>query len=177
MRGLVTVMIIYIIVGVFGFLTFYKEYHGLDNFPSNILSAKYPHGNAPVIISSFTMFITVLCGAPLLMHPCRDATLSLVYKGKEYPRSRYLILVTVLVFSGMGLALIIPNIALVLTLLGSVSNPIICFILPCMFYMKAKPGKWTRPDLFICWAVMIIMTLIGIMGFIMFWCGLAGYTF
>lgn len=49
-RGLVIVLIIYLIVGVFGFLTFYKEYHPITNFPGQILQAKYHKGNIPIII-------------------------------------------------------------------------------------------------------------------------------
>lgn len=48
-RGLVTVMIIYLVVGVFGYLTFYKEY-SISKFPTNILAAKYHDGNVAVII-------------------------------------------------------------------------------------------------------------------------------
>lgn len=112
--------------------------------------------------------ITVLCGTPLLVHPCRDATLSILYQRRP-TKKQYFLVVTIEVFSALGLALVIPNIGYVLNVLGTISNPIICFILPCMYYIKAFPGKYTRKDLFIAYFVLVIMTLIGISGFIMFW--------
>ena len=85
--------------------------------------------------------------------------------------------VTVEVFSALGLALIIPNIGYVLNVLGTISNPIICFILPCLFYIKAYPGKYTKSDIFIAYFVMVLMTIIGIIGFILFWTELFGVSF
>ena len=85
--------------------------------------------------------------------------------------------VTIEVFSALGLALVIPNIGYVLNVLGTISNPIICFILPCLFYIQAFPGKYTRYDLFIAYFVMILMTFIGILGFILFWTELFGVSF
>ena len=102
------------------------------------------------------------------MHPCRDATLSILYH-REPTKRQYFIVVTVEVFSALGLALVIPGIGYVLNVLGTISSPIICFILPCLFYIKAFPGKYTRKDLFLAWTVIFLMTSIGLAGFIMFW--------
>ena len=118
----------------------------------------------------------MLCGTPLLVHPCRDATLSILYSRMPTKR-QYIVVVTVEVFSALGLSLIIPNIGLVLNVLGTISNPIICFILPCMYYIKAFPGKFTRIDLLIAHIVLVLMTFIGIMGFILFWTELFGVSF
>ncbi|OMJ86424.1 hypothetical protein SteCoe_12087 [Stentor coeruleus] len=167
-RGLIIVLFLYLIVGIFGFLTFYKEYHPITDFPTQILQAKYHNGDVPIIIASMAIAITVLCGTPLLVHPCRDATLSILYQRRP-TKKQYFLVVTIEVFSALGLALVIPNIGYVLNVLGTISNPIICFILPCMYYIKAFPGKYTRKDLLIAYIVLVIMTLIGISGFIMFW--------
>jgi amino acid permease len=48
--ALLTVMILYLIVGIFGFLTFYKEYATQGIFPDQILKADYGTNNIPVII-------------------------------------------------------------------------------------------------------------------------------
>jgi amino acid permease len=84
-------------------------------------------------------------------------------------RRQYYVVVTVTVFSALGLALVIPGVGYVITVLGTISNPIICFILPCMFYIKAFPGEWKRTDILIAYIVLIVMTLVGISGFILFW--------
>lgn len=52
-RGIVIVLLLYLIVGIFGFLTFYNDYHPLTDFPQQILQAKYSKGNIPIIIVKF----------------------------------------------------------------------------------------------------------------------------
>ena len=49
-RGLMIVLVLYLVVGIFGFLTFYKEYHPITDFPTQILQAKYHKGDVPIII-------------------------------------------------------------------------------------------------------------------------------
>mmetsp|Transcript_25247 Transcript_25247/g.24862 ORF Transcript_25247/g.24862 Transcript_25247/m.24862 type:complete len:235 (+) Transcript_25247:667-1371(+) len=173
-RGLLTVMIIYVLVGVFGYLTFYDEKGDYENFPKIILSANYREGSAGVIVGTITMFITLLCGCPMLLHPCRNATLSLIFKDKPAPRTEFLALATILVFGGLGLSWVAPNIISVLSLVGSLTNPIISYILPCLFYVKAHPGSsWYSADLLLCRFVMVFMSGIAFMGVVMFWYGIA----
>ena len=172
-RGLIMVLLLYLLVGIFGYLTFYNDYHNETKFPAQILQCKYSSGNIPIIIVSYkqasiAISITVLCGTPLLVHPCRDATLSLLYERRP-TKKQYFIVVTSQVFSALGIALVIPSISYVLTVIGTISSPVICFVLPCLYYIKAFPGKYTRRDLLLAWFVMIFMSLIGVAGFIMFW--------
>ena len=49
-RGLFIVLMLYLVVGICGFLTFYKEYHPITSFPTQILQAKYHKGDVPIII-------------------------------------------------------------------------------------------------------------------------------
>jgi sodium-coupled neutral amino acid transporter 2 len=49
-RGLLLVMVLYLFVGVFGFLTFYDDYDEITDFPSQILRADYNDGDPLVII-------------------------------------------------------------------------------------------------------------------------------
>lgn len=102
------------------------------------------------------------------MKPCRDTTLSILFKTKP-TRNQYFFVVTGEVFSALGLALVTPNIGYALNIIGTISCPIISFTLPCLFYIKAFPGKFTRYDLFIAYAVLVIMTIVGLSGFILFW--------
>lgn len=48
-RGLVFVLLLYLVVGIFGFLTFYDDYN-VFKFPSQILQADYSHNNIPIMI-------------------------------------------------------------------------------------------------------------------------------
>jgi amino acid permease len=49
-RGLLMVLVLYLVVGVFGFLTFYEEYDRITDFPTQILRAKYRKGDVPIIV-------------------------------------------------------------------------------------------------------------------------------
>jgi sodium-coupled neutral amino acid transporter 2 len=48
-RGLLIVLVLYLTVGIFGFLTFYNEY-SVHKFPAQILQADYSRNNIPIII-------------------------------------------------------------------------------------------------------------------------------
>lgn len=51
-RGLVIVLLLYLIVGIFGFLTFYENYKFLK-FPSQILQANYSRSNMLILVVNF----------------------------------------------------------------------------------------------------------------------------
>lgn len=74
----------------------------------------------------------------------------------------------VMVFTALGISLIVPNMKMIVTILGSVSSPIVCFILPCLFYIKTFPGQITRIDLLMSWLVMILAGVLGTLGLIVF---------
>lgn len=91
-------MCLYLLTGVFGYLTFdevYSTYH----FPSDILSAHYGHGNGPIITvppTQCNLLITVpiICAMPLTVQPCRDALYQLIWKDGYAPRRWHVGIVT-----------------------------------------------------------------------------------
>lgn len=94
---------------------------------------------------------------------------------------KHFLSVTGIVYSILAIALIVPNISVVITFFGSIFNPTvifnqIMFFLPILFYVKAYPGKFTRPDLLFAIIVFVLMLVISAIAFILFIMGLAGYT-
>lgn len=89
-------------------------------------------------------------------------------------KKTHAITVTLMVFSALGLAISVPNVAIVVGFLGTISNPIICFFIPCVYYIKCFPGHWTRRDLLLAWIVLILMFIISVMSLVLFLLGLAG---
>ena len=110
----------------------------------------------------------VLCSTPLVAHPCRDAILSLLYQNNP-TKMEFFTVTTIEVFTSLCLALITPNIGYVINVLGSIFFPILGSILPCLFYIRAFPGKIIRYDLFLAFLVIIFISFIGLMGFLLFW--------
>lgn len=51
-RSLMIALSLYLLIGIFGYLTFYNEYSTV-NFPGEILKADYEEGNVPIIIVKF----------------------------------------------------------------------------------------------------------------------------
>lgn len=178
------VLAMYLVVGIFGYLTFYKKY-GVSDFPQLILQAHYGHGNVAVILvlstqAIFSISITALCGTPLLVYPCRDATYSaLGWSKATLTRTRHYMIVSstshsVIVFTALGIALVAPGMGIVLGITGSISSPIICFTLPCFFYVAIFPGKWYRKDLLVCWTVNIVVSVFSLGAFIVLIVSYAG---
>ncbi len=60
-----------------------------------------------------------------MIYPCRDAFFSAIWGDEEVSKKMYVIVVSGMVFLAMLLALFIPNVSMVLTVLGSISNPIV----------------------------------------------------
>ena len=127
--GLILVMLAYLLVGVFGFLTFYDDY-GMFDFPGDFLTAKYHDGDILISIASWAILVTVLAGCPLLVHPCRDSTIRFLWKDNAISKLRYITVVATIVVLGLALALAIPNITIIFSLIGSLSSPFICYIIP-----------------------------------------------
>jgi amino acid permease len=141
--ALFLVMAFYLLVGVFGFLTFYSKY-SVSDFPGEILIA-YKDGGVLTTVCSWTILLTVLTASPLLVHPCRDFTIVFFWKTRTIPKLKYLGVVTGICLLALVLSISIPSITIIFTLVGSVSSPFICYIIPCMYYLRLFPAKWYSP--------------------------------
>jgi Transmembrane amino acid transporter protein len=73
--GSLVAIIVYVIVGIFGYLTF----AGKKTLTSNILEA--PYGVNPAIyIANIAIYFSVLCAAPLCILPAKDTLEEVFYK-------------------------------------------------------------------------------------------------
>lgn len=65
-----------------------------------------------------------------------------------------------MVGTSLLLGYLAPNIGIVLSILGSVSNPIICFILPCLFSIRLQSSP--QP---LAWTVLVLAILLSLLSF------------
>ena len=82
--GTLSAVILYIIVGVFGYVTF-------TNFPGytpqqalsakNILEAPYQSDVIPITIGNFALFFAIATAAPLVVLPAKDTVEEIISKG------------------------------------------------------------------------------------------------
>ena len=141
--GTVCAIILYIIVDVWGYVTFV-------NFPgytpdtalkdANILEAPYPKSVTPILIANFALFFAIATASPLCVLPAKDSVEEIIAKGNPNRRlsnKENLITTIGLIVFGYLLSMIIPNVKAVMTLVGSTTNPAIGFILPIIFYWKS----------------------------------------
>lgn len=126
-RGLGIAFLLYVLVGSFGFLTFFDEYTTKD-FPGQILDADYGSSNDSIIVATFAILISVVTGTPLCFHPCREAILGLLWKGQEISKKKYMLVVSAIVFSSLCFALFVPGVIFVVSLLGCLSSPVVRLI-------------------------------------------------
>ena len=143
--GTVGAVVLYIIVGVWGYVTFTT---GDDPSATaaaalsdkNILSAPYPNSVVPILIGNFALFFAIATAAPLIILPAKDTVEEIVAKGNPNRRlsSKENMLTTfLLILVSYLLAIAIPSIGDAMTLVGSTTNPAVGFILPIIFYWKA----------------------------------------
>lgn len=140
--GTVCAVILYIIVGVWGYVTFvdfpgYTAEEALKD--ANILEAPYPKSATPILIGNFALFFAIATAAPLVVLPAKDTVEEIVAKGNPERRlsNKENTCVTLgLIVVCYLLSIVIPSISAAMTLVGSTTNPAVGFILPIVFYWK-----------------------------------------
>ena len=142
--GTIGAVLLYVIVGLWGYLTFVNNPFGISAAEAledaNILQAPYPSDTMPIMIGNFALFFAIATAAPLVVLPAKDTVEEIVSKGNSNRRlsTKENIGVTfTLVFVSYLLSIVIPSIRDAMSLVGSTTNPAVGFILPIVFYWKA----------------------------------------
>jgi sodium-coupled neutral amino acid transporter 11 len=167
MRGLGIVLVLYLLVGIFGFLTFYPEYTG-QHFPGQILTAAYNPEDSSVIIALLSVSVCVITGTPLCFYPLREALYSLLWPDCHISNSKHFVVTSAAVVSALLIALAVPGITSVMTVIGSISNPTVRLsqlcILPLTFYIKLSSSSWLSTDLLVCRLLIVLLAVAGLSG-------------
>ena len=143
MFGTIGAVVLYIIVGVWGYVTFvdYPGYTAEEALKdANILEAPYPKSVIPILIGNFALFFAIATAAPLVVLPAKDTIEEIVAKGNPNRRlsnKENLITTLGLIVICYLLSIVIPSISAAMTLVGSTTNPAVGFVLPIIFYWKS----------------------------------------
>ncbi|XP_018566739.1 putative sodium-coupled neutral amino acid transporter 10 [Anoplophora glabripennis] len=133
---------VYTFVGVFGYIAFFQK-----PFTGNILLSFSPSLMTDVIKIGF--ILSVAFSFPLVIFPCRASLYSLLYKegypihegmSAYIPEGRFKGLTLFIVFISLIIGIMIPNIELVLGLVGSTIGVMICVLFPvtCFICISQK---------------------------------------
>ena len=143
MIGTVGAVVLYIIVGVWGYLTWVEYDQGgaaAALKDANILQAPYPSDCIPILIGNFALFFAIATAAPLVVLPAKDTVEEMVAQGdpqRRLSKKENLIVTISLIFVCYLLAIAVPSISDAMTLVGATTNPAVGFILPIIFYWKS----------------------------------------
>lgn len=123
---------VYICVGIFGYVAFANK-----NFTGNVLLSFEPSFVSHILKVGF--IFSVAFSFPLVIFPCRASLYSLLYREgytihegnlKYIPEGKFKALTFIIVFVSLVIAILIPNIELVLGLVGSTIGIMICVLFP-----------------------------------------------
>ncbi|ETV96321.1 hypothetical protein H310_10483 [Aphanomyces invadans] len=127
---------LYVLLSAFVFLTF-----GMAT-RTNFLENDY-HTDAAVVAGSIFFAVALVITTPLYIHTLRHGLNESVW-GPDQDGSaiRHAFVTVALVGSVCGVAILAKDVASVLGILGSTTNPIICFVLPAFFVCKVAPDAY-----------------------------------
>jgi len=164
-------LILYLILGCFGYLTFKSQ---LAHSSGNFLLNDYHH-NYSTLLGAIGMSLSVVLAIPLFVNAFRSNLYNFLVPiiDPDYvpPRTgrlqemsakwHYSITVGMIVFTVLP-AISVDDISKVFTVLGSTTNPILCFVLPALFIVKAAPSDRYEKTKVMAVSLAIIIPIVSI---------------
>jgi sodium-coupled neutral amino acid transporter 11 len=134
---MILVAIVYVLVGIAGYLTFPGSVQGniLKNFSAD---------DRLVSVGRMCLSITLLCGLPLIVHPCRTILDRHLFPGADQSYVRGLMLSLCILGTACAIAICIPDIVVIWSFLGSTMCSGIAFILPPSIYLKLRRVSYSH---------------------------------
>ncbi|KAL0872143.1 hypothetical protein ABMA27_004559 [Loxostege sticticalis] len=131
---------VYFTLGLFGYIAFSAQ-----DISGNILMSLSPTMASDVIKLGFVM--SVACSFPLIIFPCRASLYSLLYKkvhssqhdhiiNHSIPVTSFRCITVGIIASALCVSLALPNIELVLGLLGATIGVLVCVVFPAACFVR-----------------------------------------
>lgn len=135
--GAITIcMMIYVLIGVFGFLTFYTN----DKVEGNVL-LNYDVDEPEIIVGRVAVTIVVVFSFPVLAHPCLGSIEALLFDDLEFSYRRRAVEVFMIVGATFSIAFFVADVSVVLGIAGATGSTMVGFILPGLFYALLHPQR------------------------------------
>lgn len=134
--AITTCQTLYIVIGLFGFLTFYTN----DGIEGNVL-LNYDVDLTEIIIGRLAVTLVVIFSFPVLAHPCIGSVEELLFPGRTFSYKRRAVEVVFVVGSTFTIAFFVADVSLVLGIAGSTGSTLVGFILPGLFYTLLHPEQ------------------------------------
>mmetsp|Transcript_19423 Transcript_19423/g.57795 ORF Transcript_19423/g.57795 Transcript_19423/m.57795 type:complete len:387 (+) Transcript_19423:369-1529(+) len=134
--SITTCVAIYVLIGLFGFLTFYTS----DTVEGNVL-LNYDVDEPEIIVGRVAVTLVVIFSFPVLAHPCIGSIEALFFDSWPFSYWRRAAEVFFVVGSNFTIAYFVADVSLVLGIAGSTGSTMISFILPGFFYALLHPEE------------------------------------
>mmetsp|Transcript_6169 Transcript_6169/g.9667 ORF Transcript_6169/g.9667 Transcript_6169/m.9667 type:complete len:459 (+) Transcript_6169:33-1409(+) len=154
---------IYVLLGVFGYLTFKDQ---LSMSDGNFLNNDY-HKNKFILIGAIGMSLSVVLAVPLFVNAFRSNVFQLIHNDDQLDPKTSSLSFHVCVSVGMVVAALLPailiqDISKVFTVLGSTTNPVICYVLPSLFILRAAPSSMYKVEKFASVLLAVCISIISV---------------
>lgn len=140
-RTMITIFILYSLIGGLGYfsLAALNNYDG-DLSSGNLLLA-YPPPDFMVQAAILVFSLTMTIALPLGIKPVKDCLSEIINPNvKEDSTKMHFFLTFVTIVSIVVVSMFVKNMSTVVGFLGASTNSLICFNLPCLYYIKACKG-------------------------------------
>ena len=171
--GSIVVVILYILASTFGYLGVVAQSSMLDTLlsSSNVLEVDYK--NWAFNVAVLGLLFTVISAVPMCILPAKDDFETVFFHSVKMTKCKNLIVTLSFSLLCWGLAISIPNISDIISILGCTTNPMSGFIFPILFYLKMYSGEpnktWKiRTELILCWITLVFIIIVSILSFALF---------
>ena len=134
-RAMLIVCVVYTAVGLFGYFTFVKEPLGTDIFQN--LSTSFLHQ-----LLRLAFCTSVIISYPMVIFPMRSCIYSIIFsRGQltsdiKIPNFYFLSITLFIVIGSMIIAMMVPNIGIILNITGGSAGAILSFIFPALMFIQ-----------------------------------------
>ncbi|KAL3875599.1 hypothetical protein ACJMK2_033534 [Sinanodonta woodiana] len=157
----------YLLVGLFGYIAF----SNIDEINGDIFT--HIEKNLLTDVFKLCFVISLAVTIPLIVFPCRAALYTMLFPQKakgsdempgdvQMPELHFQIISVSIVLVSMLLAILFPNVELVLALNGATVGNLICYIFPAIFFLKvmsgAAEGKGTAKAVLLLGLVILLVS-------------------
>jgi len=159
--SIVFCMVAYLLVGIFGYLTF------LDKTDGNI----FTNYNDDFLIEAGKILLAlIICFSyPLIHYPARlhfDNILLTTIKEHRLPSQRWRWIAITLLFFCLSyvLSILLPDISVIFSLFGATAGNVIIFIAPAAMYIKLSPRRYVSYQKVTCMFIIAIAFISAVIG-------------
>jgi len=129
---------VYLLIAVFGYLTFFGETQG------NIL-LNYAIDDPLFIVARIALSLILFLSYPLMAHPLVNSLDGLFFSKRPFSWIRRIAFAVATCLVSLVVALFVKDVAIIFGITGSTGSTILAFLLPALFILYLDPGKITTP--------------------------------